>query len=312
LTHYNGMDFSITGIHTTRGKDNFTAQALIDLVSAGLEDSGATLHQDTYRKVGLFLGSTFSNYYIRQDNAKKYYDKGVRILNPADFPKCLISYLGGLVCTTLHIQGVNSTVSSGRSSGIDALTQGLFFLERSSAHKAVIVELDEVSTSRGTFSRGGACVVIESTQSAKNSYGNIIGVESFFEKKGEVQGLERALKAAVAKMPEGWPVENVFCAVTLKKRMDSLRKSPHSGFSGVSNISYSDSGGICGIAEILKAIKYSGHLDKELGTKMFLNLGENTNSNCVAFRCVKRKENSCERKKQQRKIGQKGKVKKTR
>lgn len=291
------MNVQITGIFCVQFEDAGDGAALVAAVRAAMRESAIDMRGKGGLTTGLFLGSTFSNYRIRKDNAEKYHSKGVRVLNPADFPKCLISYLGGVLCTALCIKGVNSTVSSGQSSGIDALVQGVYFLRRNAANKAIVLEFDEDFGKRGAGLHGVVVFVLERASGSAGGYGTILGIESFFDSPGNTQGLKRAYRALRAKLPSTQP-DAFYCAEPATVRAAHILEA---GAAGVRRCRK----GLFGVADFLTSNREAIRRNA-LPVALFFSAGKNANSNCLAV-SAKKKESTRGHKKRQRETGKKSK-----
>ena len=156
---------------------------------------------------------------------------------------------------------MNSTLSSGCSSGLDALAQAMHFLSRDKANKALVIELAE-EFSREAVCAGdkNVCLVLENSSSDKKpGYGRILAFESFFEKKGQRQGLNKALRLAL----EG-------CGLDHSELQDENCISEPYLFT---------------IGQTLKLKP-----DKTTANMMFLALGQDNNSSCLIVKLPKPEE----------------------
>jgi hypothetical protein len=293
------MGVCISGIKVTEDKGKFSLESLINSANAVLDESKITITKESCWNRGVFLGTTFSNFSIREVHHKTYLEKGVRAANPTEFPKGLISYLGGQICVKLNLKGINSTVSSSLSSGIDALAQGIFFVNRDRANKALVVELGErVETKRAYATKRSVSLVIENSFSLekKSNYGDILTIESFFEKKGQSQGLVKAIKKALKRC--ALDVKDLDCIMSCAscQEMFSLEKEALSRFSDPAMLKaiFVPTQGESihsALFSIVKALKNDNLFDfsrKKDFTIMFLAAGQNTNSSCAIIKVAKR------------------------
>lgn len=290
------MKFSITGISIGGEEGKFDIDSVLGLIKAAFDDCGIKINAKNCRDVGIFLGTTFSNSNIRKSNTENYRRGGVRVVSPTDFPKCLISYLGGNLSRAFNLKGANSTSSSGASSGLDALTQAAYFVKRSKKNKAVIVELDEkISEDLNCSLRGSACLVIENNSSAKSphSYGDILGIESFFERDGENKGLISALQMVLKKYTSKMGDVDYIFGLSMPKteeynlKVEAIRSftDPERFISLPFNLQKRDtSSGVSLVANVLKKADFGSCHSKKFITMLFILLGKNANSSCVAIK----------------------------
>jgi len=289
------MNVSITGVQLKDNGADLSAELILDSVRLALGENAITIDKENCRNIGIFLGTTFSTFYLRNNTFQNYLREGLKALNPTLFPETLLSYLGGYFSIKLSVQGIHSTLSSGSSSGFDALMQGVYFLKNDNKNKAVIIELDEdfgedlIYTLKGT-----TCLVIENTASAKakSSYGNILGTASFFEKEGESLGLSKAIQTTLDKCGLKFTeIDRIFCcgfgSSHLREREAFCNAK---GYSQSKLFSLIDKGDISRSAFFLFGnILKKGNLKavncaKKSLISLFLNLGCNNNSSCLIFK----------------------------
>jgi len=253
------MDNIITGVKVVKSKNNSSEDFLATVILRALDDSHAVIGEANAKHIGIFVGSTLSNFFTRDSNIKRYYREEIREANPAEVPKNLLSYLGGYLSIKLNIQGAINTLSSGCSSGVDALIQALYFLKRHSLNKAVVVELEESLSSRLGGVAGASCFILEnsSARGRKKCYGKIEVIEAFFEKEGEDYGLSQAINKIIGKYRLSFQNINfVF-------------------------------GGLSSLADALKLKSSLNFLSKTSSAILFMNLGHNSNSSCGIIRTLR-------------------------
>ncbi|MFA5271035.1 MAG: beta-ketoacyl synthase N-terminal-like domain-containing protein [Candidatus Omnitrophota bacterium] len=296
------MKLSITGISIKEKEDKINIEAIHGLVKAAFCDSRVKINSEYSRDLGFFIGTTFSNSDIRKSNTENYRKGGVRVVSPTDFPKCLISYLGGDLSTAFNLKGANSTLSSGVSSGVDAFVQAGYFVGRSGKNKAVIVELDEkVSQNLSCSLMGSACLIIENNSGAgkkRHSYADVLGIESFFEKEGENKGLIKALQAVLKKHALKISSVDYILGLSMPKTKEYILErdalqgfaDPEKFISLPPNLQKINNGsGIGLIADLLKNADFGyGHNKKNI-LILFILLGKDTNSSCVAIKIQRKR-----------------------
>jgi hypothetical protein len=277
----------ITGISYVLNNKGEELMCLEELMQRAIDDSGIKITEKNQANIGIFLGTTFSNFCTRKNNFDKLNKIGVRAINPADFPKLLISYLGGCLSIKFGTKGALSVLSSGSASGIDVLQAALFFLQRDKKNIAFVLDLDESRQDDSSpGAKAGICFICENIISAKRRkvYANILRVETSFERKNEISGLCECIKKILD-----------FC---------SSRKIAPRYFFGSQTINSSkhllenkairfacQAGGVkffpalnpsnSSLKPIYAAIN-SSH-QKKIPAALFVNIGEDANSACVAI-----------------------------
>ncbi len=292
------MNFSITGIDIVNRKNNFSIDDIPGSIKTAFRDSDTKIDNKNCRTVGIFIGTTFHNSDTRRDNTDNYRKGGVRIVNPADFPRCLISYLGGHLSGTFNLKGANSTMSSGISSGFDALIQAAYFVEQTKRNKALVVELEEkVSEDLKCVLGGSACLVIENkagtAKKDNNIYGDILAIESFFEREGKNSSLAKAIGKVLEKSRLNLrDIDYIFIPEKPKTAPYSPEENTLKEFSNLSNIEppyrlFKIAGhnkGLFMIANILKNMDFAAYPEKKPIISLFLSLGKDSNSSSAVIK----------------------------
>ncbi|MEI8348848.1 MAG: beta-ketoacyl synthase N-terminal-like domain-containing protein [Candidatus Omnitrophota bacterium] len=281
----------ISGIHINRDPDTLELEGVRRSVAAALKESGTVITKDNCYRVGIFLGTTFSNFKIRNINAETYFAKGVRAVNPADFPKGLISYLAGNISIAFNIRGANSTISSGRASGIDALLEAMYFLRRDKNNSAVVVEFKETLDKKSVYPiLANVSLVIRNCSSASQKKDNVevCGLGYAFERAGATCGLIHAVEEALAFSPvDRKDLSGIFFSGMSMRQKQTVQRQLNErfGYSGkhIEAVSLADATGLFGIGDMIIR-KRSVLCRKKMSVTMFLNLGENTNSSCVMLK----------------------------
>lgn len=282
---------AITGISYVLNNKGDELLCLEESIQKAINDSGIKITGKNQANIGIFLGTTFSNFCIRKNNFSKLNKIGVRAINPADFPKLLISYLGGCLSIKFGTKGALSVLSSGLSSGLDILQAALFFLQRDKKNIAFVVDLDENrQDDYFPVAKAGVCFVCENIISAKRRkiYANILRVETSFERKDEISGLCECIKKILNFCSSGkntpryffgsqtigsgkYPLENK--ATQLACNGGKLKLFPAQNAANSS------------LKPVYDAIN-TGVLSsqrKKIPAALFINIGENTNSACAAM-----------------------------
>jgi beta-ketoacyl synthase-like protein len=284
--------FISKAVHSPISFDSDTS-LLAEQLTTAVKENGILSSDDDSKFLGLFLATTYSNLKIRNNSYKKYLAKGLRVMNPADAPKGLISYVGGQLSIALNIRGMQGTLSSCSSQGFDALVQALCFLARSDNNKAIIIECIEEFA--GAFNMTiPRCLVLtlENIRLDKIEKGKIQvkTLESCFEAKGSCCGLDRAVTKALDN--SNLSICDVDCFFSSNQPGSLGRKIEEKMLSGFSNFDISkkkfiesdfqfSSLGLLPLVNFLNKNDSSNALKKEKNIAMFINLGEDTNSSCL-------------------------------
>jgi len=282
------MSEIISAIDINHDPDTLELKNVIRSAAIALRKSNTIVTGNNCYHVGIFLGTTFSNFKIRNSNAETYFAQGVRAVNPTDFPKGLISYLAGNISIALNIRGENSTISSAQSSGLDALLEAVYFVRRDKNNKAVVVELKETFSRKSAYPILGNIALVISNHSAANQTQDsieICGLGYAFEKTGEIKGLMRAIDEALAFYRGS---EERLCGIFSNRMLTRQgrviqqylnKRFKYSG-AGIKIIPLAGGAGLFGVGDIISR-KKSICAAKKMPVAMFLHLGENTNSSCV-------------------------------
>lgn len=284
------MSVVLTGVHINKLSSNLDIDSVCASIKSALESSQIEIDESSSHNIGIFLGTTFTNFHLREENAKKYFESGARVINPTLFPRSLISYLGGHFAAELSIKGCNSTFSSGVSSGLDALAQGLYFTKRNINNKALVLELGDNMPDESTYIfKESVSWVVENRDNKKNEYINIVCLESCFDNKHKNSGLIKAIEKALSRAGLGFDeIDYVFASGCNNQDKYKLARDA-AGYFGATEKHYvafnpqenNYDYGLFFISNILTNIKFSVYTKAKSINVMFINLGEDTNSSCL-------------------------------
>lgn len=285
----------ITGISCVVAKKGKELACLEEAISNALADGGIKITDKNSGNIGIFLGTTLSNFNVRENTFATFTKLGVRAFNPADFPRQLISYLGGCLSIKFGTKGAMSVVSSGQSSGLDALTQALFFLQRERKNIAIVIDLDEsLSKSEGFSAASCACFVLEkaSLKSGKKVYADILRIEHYFERKNENQGLCGAVGnvfefcSSKRIFPKHFLSSQTISSKKYNLEEEALKCSYKDKESKLIPARIASNSSLMAIYENIKARRYLHTSSKKIPVSLFLDIGEETNSGCAVIRCL--------------------------
>jgi len=274
------ISHKIVAVHSYDGHSEAIVEEVVECIKDICRQCSLVITGANNRNIGLFLGTTFSNFDLRFNNFELFRQKGLKAMNPAYAPKGLLSYIGGQICIACNIKGCQSTVSSGSSSGFDSLFQALHFLKRDRENKAIIIEFKENFTVEPSCAINGNCCLVLANQD--NGQGLAIrAISSFFEKEHEVKAAIKAVQQALFEaLLDASRLD--YCFLTTSDRLDAHIKDIKDclgSFRGefiVHGAAYTESD--TGIALIDKVFKH-----KKDRTGIIVNVGRNTNSSCVAI-----------------------------
>ena len=102
---------------------NRTALLLTSAAQLALDDSGWNLGMRNEKPVGLVVGTTFCSISTISRFDCRALTDGPKYTSPLDFANTVINAAAGQCAIWHNLRGVNSTVSSGAASSLDALTQ---------------------------------------------------------------------------------------------------------------------------------------------------------------------------------------------
>ncbi|MCK9573109.1 MAG: hypothetical protein M0R20_01730 [Candidatus Omnitrophica bacterium] len=290
------MRHIVTGISRVTAEKNQELICLEESMRRALIDSNIEITDNNRSNIGIFLGTTFSNFCIRKNNFDKLDKLGMRAVNPADFPRLLISYLGGCLSIKFGTKGALGVLSSGQSSGLDALQQALFFLQRDKKNIAFVIDLDESWEEKKSFmANGSVCFVCENMDSKtrRKVYAEILRIESFFEKKNKISGICKCIQKTLEFcLPKKAASQYFYSSQPLNNRkyilennaLQYIYKDKKNKLFPAKNTANSS---LKVLYDNLKSKIFVNSRQNNLPISLFLNIGNDANSICVATRIFK-------------------------
>ena len=119
------------------------------LAAAAIENLAAAepwvLAESSRADCALVVGTAFGHLESRADFHREARHDGVRFVSPILFPNTIINSLAGHAAILYGLRGPNSTVTSGRRSGLEAILRAATLLAAGRAPRAIVVGCDEVS-----------------------------------------------------------------------------------------------------------------------------------------------------------------------
>lgn len=127
LNGYIGVEIAEFTPQTYLGEKNFrpldrTSQLAASAVHLVLQASGWSAEMRQTHEVGLVLGTMFCSVRSIAEFDRRAMTLGPSYAKPLDFPNTVINAASGQTAIWHHLRGINSTISTGLSSGLQALT----------------------------------------------------------------------------------------------------------------------------------------------------------------------------------------------
>lgn len=150
---------------------------------------------DTSR-IGIFVGSMMS--YI--ENANKFlepaFQKSAKYVSPLAFPNTVLNNISGWISIVLGTTNINTTVASGKTTGIDAIKIACDYIQFGMLDKALVVMSEEITEiilqcdlKRSThYSEGTVAIVLE-----KECDGSICLIENSFSSNIELKNFKKVV-----------------------------------------------------------------------------------------------------------------------
>lgn len=98
---------------------------LLTAAKMAIEDSGLRISDANTDKIGLATGTTFTHLSSIVEFDTEVFKDGIEFSNPALFPSNVVNAASSQVSIRFNIQGFNATISTGYTSGLEALRYGL-------------------------------------------------------------------------------------------------------------------------------------------------------------------------------------------
>lgn len=110
-----------------KGLRNLDRSALFLMTAAkqAIEDAGIEINDTTTDTIGISTGTTFSHFWPIVEFDREVFKDGLDFANPALFPSTVINASSSMVSIRFNIQGFNTTLSTGYTSGLEALLYAL-------------------------------------------------------------------------------------------------------------------------------------------------------------------------------------------
>ncbi len=120
------------GIKGLRSLDRST-KLICSAAKLAKEDAKLTITEDNTDNIGVALGTTLGSVYSISEFDKQALREGPRYVNPALFPNTVINSPASQVSIWHNIKGFNTTISTGFSASLDAISYSIDFLKMNRA-----------------------------------------------------------------------------------------------------------------------------------------------------------------------------------
>ncbi len=129
-----------------KGLRNLDRTTLLALVAAKLaiEDAKLEITDANADDIGVVLGSTMGSVHSISEFDKEGLREGPRYVNPAHFPNTVINSPASQVAIRFGLRGLNSTISTGFSAGLDAVGYAMDMLRLGRANTLVVGGVEEL------------------------------------------------------------------------------------------------------------------------------------------------------------------------
>ncbi len=129
-----------------KGLRNLDRTTLLALVAAKLaiEDGRLEMTADNCHDIGVVLGSTMGSVHSISEFDKEGLREGPRYVNPALFPNTVINSPASQVAIRFGLKGLNSTIATGFSAGLDAIGYAIDMLRLDRAKALLVGGVEEL------------------------------------------------------------------------------------------------------------------------------------------------------------------------
>ena len=126
ISDFNAEDF--LGKKGLRSLDRSTT-LICSAAKLAIDDASLTITEENTDEIGVTVGTTLGSVYSISEFDKQALREGPRSVNPAFFPNTVINSPGSHVSIRFNIKGFNTTISTGFSAGLDAISYSMDFLK---------------------------------------------------------------------------------------------------------------------------------------------------------------------------------------
>ncbi|MCU0651992.1 MAG: beta-ketoacyl-[acyl-carrier-protein] synthase family protein [Candidatus Omnitrophica bacterium] len=120
---------------------------LLSAASMALKDAGLKISPENTNNIGVATGTTFTHLWSIVEFDREVFKEGIDFASPALFPSTVINAVSSQVSIAFGIRGFNATVSSGYTSGMEALRYALIALDTAKAKQVICGAVDALTAS---------------------------------------------------------------------------------------------------------------------------------------------------------------------
>src|ERR1044071_9325394 len=121
-----------------------TSRLVASAAQLALDDSGWSESMRQNEEVGLVLGTIFCSVHTISEFDRRALEVGPRYASPMDFSNTVINAAAGQTAIMHNLRGINSTISTGITSGLQALAYATEVIRSGRAHAVLAGGADEL------------------------------------------------------------------------------------------------------------------------------------------------------------------------
>jgi 3-oxoacyl-[acyl-carrier-protein] synthase II len=121
-----------------------TSRLVASAAQLALEDSGWTTKMREAEEVGLALGTMFCSVHTISEFDRRSLEAGPAYASPMDFSNTVINAAAGQTAIVHNLRGVNTTISAGATSGLQAIAYGADLIRSGRARALLAGGADEM------------------------------------------------------------------------------------------------------------------------------------------------------------------------
>lgn len=138
---------------------------------------------DNLDRIGVFVGCSMDYIKNTMDFLNDAYESSARLVSPINFPNTVLNSISGWVSIVLGTTGINTTINTGYTSGLDAIKIAYDYLNYEIIDKAIVIGVEEISKEiiesdlcmSSVYSEGAIGILME-----KNSNKPVCNIDSIY------------------------------------------------------------------------------------------------------------------------------------
>ncbi|MDD5195650.1 MAG: beta-ketoacyl-[acyl-carrier-protein] synthase family protein [Candidatus Omnitrophica bacterium] len=124
-----------------------TTQILLVAAKQAIDESGIIINDSNTDSIAVSTGTTFSHLWSIIEFDTEVLRDGLEFSNPALFPSTVLNAASSQISIRFNIQGFNATISTGYTSGLDALKYAIDAIESGRAETVFSTGVDALTSS---------------------------------------------------------------------------------------------------------------------------------------------------------------------